>query len=1071
MQASEESALTVVEPNGDSYADANLNEKNLGTKYIYTTEGQLIPADEDHNTSTMDLNAQHYNSHHVTAPQTVNIHQVDFQFEQQYPEGTGHVVSVNTDFVQNPSNSFVLEPAEYGPETAEPVPNVGQIYSVESQSISCEYSRPVEDADGQMSDEHQPDGSSTPVKGDSTAPGLQTPHQLNEQEAAEGQTEPQVTVEPVSDKSSENSQPNLEVSDAKEEPSAMDEDETHIQSLKSNPAIEVQLDESVDEDKPKIDDSDSFQTSGEEIITLEHKIEDEEIEILEEIAVTKVKEEEATVSEKPSPRPRGRKLKTDIPLHILGHDVNKPMDNILNGKSPKPSVLRVGVRVPYRNLTSQIVSKKEIEEEILERGKKKRTEKKDATFAQQLTSRLAKRIVEADESAKTSKIAKTQEEPVSQESDLEVDKNASGPEPKASLDNIDLLAILEGDGDPDPTTIVSEKVQDKETTLTDETNLKNLEREIALQQLHDLPFLTPKPKLLKGSKFKVYSKGSLTGQKTAELPSTEKPASVTKLQSVKNNISMSRLEVNKPVKVIWDPDEASSKAKVQGSKVEATPPKTLQSPKAVQPKNENKSAEPAKKAAEIKAKPDKKAEEKRLVKRASIVEKKVSPSPKQLQKVKKPRTEVDKLLGDEGAIKMLYDLKNSENSGEERRKKTVFSVEKTFKDLAKKANQIKTDLVNTSASETPKVLRRKDGFPSSANQKSALAAAAPTVATPGPISRQKSKDSARSSPPASPSFPYPNEVSYLIRRRSSSSISSTAEDTGESVDLDVSEEPKKKPVAPLSDPLEVKLAKKSPELAKAQKRLENRMGTYNTFTLKKINNSVTIELYTTDKPFYFTSELLGELTAALGKISEENDCQVVLIKSSSAKVFSRGIDYKFLVSDKENIRLQKAKELASQVKAFLHCLMGFPKVLVAGIQGECAGVAVTILPLFDIVIASDDAQFSTSYSALGCVAEGAFLLTVPHVSSYGLAGELLLASQKLTADEAYRRGLISKLCWPEKYQDTVKATVAAVAQGSIQSLEATKKNLRLNVRAGFEQSIDSMELELIEHWISMDRNS
>ncbi|ENN75582.1 hypothetical protein YQE_07925, partial [Dendroctonus ponderosae] len=503
-----------------------------------------------------------------------------------------------------------------------------------------------------------------------------------------------------------------------------------------------------------------------------------------------------------------------------------------------------------------------------------------------------------------------------------------------------------------------------------------------------------------------------------------------------------------------------------GSKVEATPPKTLQSPKAVQPKNENKSAEPAKKAAEIKAKPDKKAEEKRLVKRASIVEKKVSPSPKQLQKVKKPRTEVDKLLGDEGAIKMLYDLKNSENSGEERRKKTVFSVEKTFKDLAKKANQIKTDLVNTSASETPKVLRRKDGFPSSANQKSALAAAAPTVATPGPISRQKSKDSARSSPPASPSFPYPNEVSYLIRRRSSSSISSTAEDTGESVDLDVSEEPKKKPVAPLSDPLEVKLAKKSPELAKAQKRLENRMGTYNTFTLKKINNSVTIELYTTDKPFYFTSELLGELTAALGKISEENDCQVVLIKSSSAKVFSRGIDYKFLVSDKENIRLQKAKELASQVKAFLHCLMGFPKVLVAGIQGECAGVAVTILPLFDIVIASDDAQFSTSYSALGCVAEGAFLLTVPHVSSYGLAGELLLASQKLTADEAYRRGLISKLCWPEKYQDTVKATVAAVAQGSIQSLEATKKNLRLNVRAGFEQSIDSMELELIEHWIS-----
>lgn len=43
-----------------------------------------------------------------------------------------------------------------------------------------------------------------------------------------------------------------------------------------------------------------------------------------------------------------------------------------------------------------------------------------------------------------------------------------------------------------------------------------------------------------------------------------------------------------------------------------------------------------------------------------------------------------------------------------------------------------------------------------------------------------------------------------------------------------------------------------------------------------------------------------------------------------------------------------------------------------------------MLPLFDIVIASDDAQFSTSYTSLGCMAEAGFLLTVPHVSSYGL---------------------------------------------------------------------------------------
>lgn len=120
---------------------------------------------------------------------------------------------------------------------------------------------------------------------------------------------------------------------------------------------------------------------------------------------------------------------------------------------------------------------------------------------------------------------------------------------------------------------------------------------------------------------------------------------------------------------------------------------------------------------------------------------KVSPATKP-KKTNKSRSEVDKLLGDEGAIKMLYDLKNSENSIDEKRKRTVISVEKTFKDLAKKANLIKSDLVSTSSSETPKFLRKKEPTisPSSSSVK---ITSTPASTVPSAISRQKSKDSAR----------------------------------------------------------------------------------------------------------------------------------------------------------------------------------------------------------------------------------------------------------------------------------------------------------------------------------------
>lgn len=62
MQAPGDNSITVVETHVETYADNNLSEKNLGTQYIYTTEGELIPASEEHNPSNADLNSQVMNS-------------------------------------------------------------------------------------------------------------------------------------------------------------------------------------------------------------------------------------------------------------------------------------------------------------------------------------------------------------------------------------------------------------------------------------------------------------------------------------------------------------------------------------------------------------------------------------------------------------------------------------------------------------------------------------------------------------------------------------------------------------------------------------------------------------------------------------------------------------------------------------------------------------------------------------------------------------------------------------------------------------------------------------------------
>ena len=68
-------------------------------------------------------------------------------------------------------------------------------------------------------------------------------------------------------------------------------------------------------------------------------------------------------------------------------------------------------------------------------------------------------------------------------------------------------------------------------------------------------------------------------------------------------------------------------------------------------------------------------------------------------------------------------------------------------------------------------------------------------------------------------------------------------------------------------------------------------------------------------------------------------------------------------------------------REFLRTLVQFPKILIAGVNGDTMGLGVTMLPLFDLVFASDKAEFFLPYSKLGQVPEGGATYTFPY--NYG----------------------------------------------------------------------------------------
>lgn len=742
--------------------------------------------------------------------------------------------------------------------------------------------------------------------------------------------------------------------------------------------------------------------------------------------------------DQPPKKRKGRKPGDHIPLHVLGRDISAPVDPIPNGKSaPKP---RLGVKVPYRNLTSQIVSKEDIQKEIMERSRMKEEKiarsKGEVMFARRLTQRLAM------------KLGANKKPEIGEEPEQEANPEEEVAKPK-SISNSDLLAILAGEDS-------TEEPMDKdkrERKMQEQQKLK--EKEIALQQLEELPTLAPKRMLYKGRQYENLTDEQLAeeiakaqGQSSgptaavAAVGGEEGAASpmrhnlketVVKTYSRKRKPSYSTDEFLedlpeeekdiKPVikedtyvtkssrvikkKVIWDPAEATPKKR----NVDLVGPimEKIQSGLKAVKKNAD-------------------------TKNDSLSVKKQSPS----TKCKKRLTEVDKLLMDEGAINMIYDVTtNSEETDVTKKKKNIISLDKAHKELMKKSSEIKNEFQQNIS---PKSLRKTQ-----IAQKQ---------------QRKPSKDSQKSTdaPPASP-FSSSGETSRIIRRRSSSSFSSNAESDTE----DKSQKKRiKKDVE--SNGKEEEVGKPAKEDKRSSKAFENRFGHFKNLTVKKTGKEVHLSL---QGQYYLTVSVLKELTTSLKLLAKEKDCNVVVMESEG-KTFCLGLDYSSLVCDKEDERKKRAIELANQAKDYLKCLLTFPKVLVAAIEGECQGLGVTMLPLFDIVVASDTATFCTPYAKLGCISEAGFLLRAPYSNNNGLASELLFSDQKIKADDAFRKGFVTKLFWPEKYRDELKNLLASIAKGSRQSLEAIKSQLQQNHEEEMSLLISHEAKQWMEYWLSTE---
>ncbi|OBZ88301.1 Enoyl-CoA delta isomerase 2, mitochondrial [Choanephora cucurbitarum] len=129
-------------------------------------------------------------------------------------------------------------------------------------------------------------------------------------------------------------------------------------------------------------------------------------------------------------------------------------------------------------------------------------------------------------------------------------------------------------------------------------------------------------------------------------------------------------------------------------------------------------------------------------------------------------------------------------------------------------------------------------------------------------------------------------------------------------------------------------------------------------------------------------------------------------------------------------------------KALVDTFIQFPKLLIAGVNGNAIGFGVTSLALCDVVYSVPDATFSTPFMKLGYCAEGCSSVLFPRIMGSSKANEMLLMGRTFTAQELVDCGMVSRILPAEEFHGRVLALAEEAAKFSGEAIAISKRLIR-----------------------------
>jgi enoyl-CoA hydratase len=198
-----------------------------------------------------------------------------------------------------------------------------------------------------------------------------------------------------------------------------------------------------------------------------------------------------------------------------------------------------------------------------------------------------------------------------------------------------------------------------------------------------------------------------------------------------------------------------------------------------------------------------------------------------------------------------------------------------------------------------------------------------------------------------------------------------------------------------------------------------------------------------------SNELHAEMARIFSDIGYDNETFAVLL-TGEGSAFSAGGDLKGMRIDNGGWT-----QIAWEAKKIINDLLDLEKPVIAAINGAAAGLGATVALFCDVIFMSDKAKIGDPHVKIGITAGDGGAVIWPLLCGVARAKEMLMTGDTLSADQAYKLGLVNHVVPHHDLMGTAMAFAQRMANGPAHAIRTTKVSVNKLIKSVVNLILDT----------------